>query len=255
MAQATITVTTTAGATRILLTSSIKRIRTKDTGTEIFFGSPQGGGKSPRSVSVTQSLATVVALLGGAIIPLTVITNGIGVVNYFPLTAIKDIRTNVASPINATIAIGAAGGDGEIVDNFNVSETAAAVAELLNDNTASASKFLEVAWDATPTIDLAPYINATNKLFINFAGATQATTALTFTGIIPPNMDIQLLFNANTTLTVNLNAVNVIAVVGKLDTWTNTKAISGAFNLFEITAIGDNVTDKLPVLITKHTLA
>jgi hypothetical protein len=133
MAQATITVTTTAGATRILLTSSIKRIRTEGTGTQIFFGSPQGGGKSPRSVSVTQSLATVVTALDNAIIPLTVITNGVGTVNYFPTTAIKDVRANVASPINATIAIGSAGGAGEIVDNFNVSETAAAVATLLNN--------------------------------------------------------------------------------------------------------------------------
>jgi len=255
MAQATITVTTTAGANRILLVDSIKRIRTEGTGTQIFFGSPQGGGKSPRAISVTETLATVVALLGNAIIPLTVITNGIGAVNYFPLKAIKDIRANVASPINATIAIGAAGGNGEIVDNFNVSETAAAVAELLNDNTIDSSKFLEVAWTATATIDLAPYLTATDSLFINFVGTTQATTALTFTGIIPPNLDIKLLFNAGTTLTVTLNAANVIAVAGAVSTWTNTKAITGATNLFEITAIGDNVTDKVPVLITKHTLA
>lgn len=250
MAAAAITLSGT-----IFLVDSIQRIATKGTGTTIFYGSPRGGGSTLLQTDVTESLVTVVTALGDAVIPLTVVTNGVGVVNYFPLNAIKGIRASVASPINAAVLIGAPSGNGASIGEVFVTETAAQVTELLNDNTISGSKYLAVTWAATHTIDLEPYINSTEKLFINFVGTTQATTAITFTGVIPPKFTIQMFFNANTTPTVTLNAANVICVAGAIGPWTNSKALVGPANLYQLEAIGDNVTDEIPVLATRPTFA
>jgi hypothetical protein len=250
MASAAITLSST-----IFVVDRITRIQTVGSGTRIYQGSASGNGRSLGYVDVTESLATVVTTLGNAIVPLTIVENGLSSVAYFPIRAIRDVVAYVSSPINAIVTVQAPSGLGATTDTYYVTETAAAVAELLNDNAVSDSKYLQVTWTGTVTVDLTPYLNNTDSLFINFVGTTQSTTALTLTGIIPPNMDIKLLFNANTTLTVTLNTANVIAAAGTSTAWTNILAITGASNLFEITAIGDNVTNKVPVVITKHTLA
>ncbi len=257
MAATTINVTTAAGS-RVLFVNEIKRFVTKGTGTQITIGTAEGRGTFTEDIDATESLATVVNLIGNAFLPLTVYTTtSTGVVTYYPILAIRgvEVATNAIAAVNSRVLVASANGRGTFVDGVLVGETVAQVTELLNDSATSDSKFLEVAWTATMTVDLTPYLNTTNSLFLNFVGATQATTALTLTGLIPPNFDIKLLFNANTTLTVTLNAANVIAAAGASSAWTNTDAIVGAFNLFEITAIGDNVSAKNPVLITKHTLA
>lgn len=257
MAATTINVTTAAGS-RVLFVNEIKRFVTKGTGTQITIGTAEGRGTFTEDIDVTQSLATVVNLIGNAFLPLTVYTTtSTGVVTYYPVLAIRGVEaaTNAIAAVNSRVLVASANGRGTFVDGVLVGETVAQVTELLNDSATSDSKFLEVAWTATMTVDLAPYLNTTNSLFINFVGSTQTNTALTLTGLIPPNFDIKLLFQANTTLTVTLNAVNVIAAAGASSAWTNTDVLTGAANLFEITAIGDNVSAKNPVLITKHTLA
>jgi hypothetical protein len=151
MAAAAITLSGT-----IFLVDSIQRIATKGTGTTIFYGSPRGGGSTLLQTDVTESLVTVVTALGDAVIPLTVVTNGVGVVNYFPLNAIKGIRASVASPINAAVLIGAPSGNGASIGEVFVTETAAQVRTLLNDanNTTAGVSSLKLGSGTAKTGDI-----------------------------------------------------------------------------------------------------
>lgn len=252
MAATTINVTTAAGS-RVLFVNEIKRFVTKGTGTQITIGTAEGRGTFTEDIDVTESLATVVNLIGNAFLPLTVYTTtSTGVVTYYPVLAIRGVEaaTNAIAAVNSRVLVASANGRGTFVDGVLVGETVAQVTELLNDSATSDSKFLEVAWTATMTVDLTPYLNTTDLLFINFVGSAITNTALTFTGLIPPNMTIIFAFTGETNPTLTLNTANVIAApFAAIATWTNTQLLDGPGSRYRIQAIGDNVPNKNPVLV------
>jgi hypothetical protein len=134
MAATTINVTTAAGS-RVLFVNEIKRFVTKGTGTQITIGTAEGRGTFTEDIDVTQSLATVVNLIGNAFLPLTVYTTtSTGVVTYYPVLAIRGVEaaTNAIAAVKSRVLVASANGRGTFVDGVLVGETVTQVNTLLN---------------------------------------------------------------------------------------------------------------------------